>query len=337
MFDLLRRVPFDEAVEAAYLATRYIAHRRPFPGIEAPTMRPGADLLLGIKGEIEQEEGASLSDIDLATAERYIGKLSDVVEELTSKRSGFDPRVGRALLEQLRNEDDAGEPQDRPADSYHRLDDIWGELAAMGQAQSVREASAVLYSSTRQFVLREISKHLPAQATEQDWEDVSMTFYSEVLPGVISRFDPGRGRFESYFMKSLERLCSREAKKIRALDRAEVPIYTDEVVAVNLADYGLEESANRKQVATILADCIGHLRPIYREVVYLYMNGMRESEIAASLSISPGSCRQRLFRARKMLRACITKSGITGYPLIEAPDPGMGTRALDRENPNRGR
>jgi hypothetical protein len=104
MFDSLRKVPLDEAVEAAYLAARHIAHRRPFPEIDAGTPPREVDLLLQIRWEIEREEGVPLPEINPATAERYIPKLSDVVEELTAKPSGPGGDAGGVLLEQLRNE-----------------------------------------------------------------------------------------------------------------------------------------------------------------------------------------------------------------------------------------
>jgi amino acid adenylation domain-containing protein len=122
MFDVLRRVSVDDAVEAAYSAARRMAHRAPFPAVDRGAPAQEIDLLVEIRRDIEEEEGADLSELSPARAGRYIAELSDIVEELTAKLSGSGsgPDPGRRLLEELRNADDYGEVGGRKTDGDPR-------------------------------------------------------------------------------------------------------------------------------------------------------------------------------------------------------------------------
>jgi transcriptional regulator with PAS, ATPase and Fis domain len=112
MFDVLKQVSFDAALEAAYIASKSLSHGRVFPS-RVGSETPGDGVLLKIRQEIEETEGADLPDIVPERASRYICELSKAIDKLADERLGIDVFRGRELLEGLRLEYSgraAGEP-----------------------------------------------------------------------------------------------------------------------------------------------------------------------------------------------------------------------------------
>ena len=63
------------------------------------------------------------------------------------------------------------------------------------------------------------------------------------------------------------------------------------------------EALERKEIRAILIEAIGHLSPLYREVLLLRdVEEFSTEETAAALTISPGTVKVRLHRARMMMQ-----------------------------------
>ena len=79
---------------------------------------------------------------------------------------------------------------------------------------------------------------------------------------------------------------------------------------------GVEEETEDAVLAAAdrgaLLEAVMQLRPEYREVVLLYYyEEMASAEVAAALSLSEGTVRSRLHRARAHLRGLLTEGGFT--------------------------
>jgi RNA polymerase sigma-70 factor, ECF subfamily len=63
------------------------------------------------------------------------------------------------------------------------------------------------------------------------------------------------------------------------------------------------EALERKEIRAILIEAIGHLSPLYREVLLLRdVEEFSIEETAAALTITPGTVKVRLHRARMMMQ-----------------------------------
>jgi translation initiation factor IF-1 len=104
MFESLRKVPLDTALEAAYTASHNLFHGKVSRRTWTGGSLEGAHLLLGIRTEIEKAEGLPLAQIDRDRAYEYICKLSEAIEQMARKRFGLAARRGKKLLKDLRSE-----------------------------------------------------------------------------------------------------------------------------------------------------------------------------------------------------------------------------------------
>ncbi len=85
----------------------------------------------------------------------------------------------------------------------------------------------------------------------------------------------------------------------------EVSMY-DDVPDQSRSD--LSEVIINKENLTRLLDCIGSLRPIYRDVMMLkFYNGYENQEIAKMLGITEDTIRKRIERGRKELKILLEK------------------------------
>ena len=71
---------------------------------------------------------------------------------------------------------------------------------------------------------------------------------------------------------------------------------------------GVQEQAERGELAREIEKVLGEIRPHHREIVKLCdMEGMSYDEAAQELGLSSGTVRSRLFRARRVLKGRLTK------------------------------
>ncbi len=111
MFDAARSHSVPEVVEAAYYAMRALERRLGPDGLaRTPLLRglasePGPaeqELAKRWLQEIEERENSPIEQFDIRTIERYLGELSETVEQRYKGERKLDPARGAELLQALR-------------------------------------------------------------------------------------------------------------------------------------------------------------------------------------------------------------------------------------------
>lgn len=126
----------------------------------------------------------------------------------------------------------------------------------------------------------------------------------------FQKFNP-EGRFGPWFMRLAVNVCINER---RSRMRKAIPSLSGEEDAcgpdTNLPQAG--ESLDRTESREIVLRAVEDLKPSYRAIVMLrYLKDLSYDEIAAILGLPEGTVKNRLFRAREVLRAKLERIGIS--------------------------
>lgn len=129
----------------------------------------------------------------------------------------------------------------------------------------------------------------------------------------LDRYD-ARFRFSTWVLRIARNTCIDELRRRRRADR-EVPDIAD-------PSPGPLELTSRQRRAVRLHRALGELPELYREVLVLYhFEHLKYQEIAELLDIPIGTVMNRIFRARRKLRACYEALGATGLESNDRGDP----------------
>ncbi len=162
-------------------------------------------------------------------------------------------------------------------------------------AQLIREHEGRVYGIVCQYV-----KH------EEEARDLTREVFYKAFRS-LSRFR-GNSKFSSWVCRiainrSIDHLRRRKNLRVESLDE---PIATDGgEVERELADTGPSPEAvlEREELAARIRDAVDKLSPKLRTVTILReYQGLSIEEIAETLSVSPGTVKSRIFRARERLR-----------------------------------
>jgi RNA polymerase sigma-70 factor (ECF subfamily) len=126
----------------------------------------------------------------------------------------------------------------------------------------------------------------------------------------IKRFEL-RSRFSTWLYTITVNLSKNRLKQIKtARDRNEVPIHPEEGclhIDPPSSEPSALEALEKRDLQKAVQDCISKLEADFRVVVVLRdIQGFAYNEIGGMLSLADGTVKSRLFRAREMLKKCLT-------------------------------
>ena len=140
-------------------------------------------------------------------------------------------------------------------------------------------------------------------ANPEDAHDATQDTLVKVLRN-LNRYDPKRS-FSTWVFGIARNTCIDEHRRRRRKSWDEL----DETEVVS-AGSSPAERASENQRADLLLVALGHLSPMYREVLVLYhFEHLKYAEIAETLDLPLGTVMNRIFRARKKLRALYAEHG----------------------------
>jgi len=127
----------------------------------------------------------------------------------------------------------------------------------------------------------------------------------DVFVTVYRRLDSFRG--DARFSTWLYRVAYNSALEwLRRAARRSVEVSWDETFAGPSAEPGPQRNAASEQTARALQSAIDRLPDLYRTLIHLhYWRGLTVSEMAHTLSASPGTVKSYLHRARNQLQALL--------------------------------
>jgi len=137
---------------------------------------------------------------------------------------------------------------------------------------------------------------------EPDARDATQDTLMKVLKA-LHRYDPKRS-FKTWVLGIARNTC------IDALRRGKRRSFEPPKDVPSTEDSPLRVLGRRQQAQTV-REALDELKPMYREVLVLYhFEHLKYAEIAESLSLPIGTVMNRIFRARKQLRAVLEPGGI---------------------------
>lgn len=159
---------------------------------------------------------------------------------------------------------------------------------------------AVIVGETKAIVLSAVEKNLFARFYHAI-DDVVQETYLRAYRGLQKNQFEGRSQLSTWLYtiarnesNRMNEKLGREERKIEKLQQSE----------------GAERTESpRAGIADEMLGWIKQLPAQYMSVIKLALGGFSEKEIAASLSISPGTVKSRSHRAREMLRRIIQREG----------------------------
>ena len=132
-------------------------------------------------------------------------------------------------------------------------------------------------------------------------EETAQEVTQEVMLRALSKiqhYDPQRS-FKTWLFSIARNACIDHHRKKRPMASAETDLFA---ASGELAD----ETIDRKLRAKRLHRAVGELPELYREVIVLYhFEHFKYQEIAETLDLPLGTVMNRIFRARKKLRAAL--------------------------------
>ncbi|MGE5571618.1 MAG: RNA polymerase sigma factor [Bacteroidota bacterium] len=189
-----------------------------------------------------------------------------------------------------------------------------------------REAFADLVREHGPGVLRLAARMLPSRELAEDvTQETFLRAYSN-----LARYDPGYP-FRSWLYRIAANLCVDALRRWKA---APSSVSIDVVAEGGKAGAGLADvggglvsgdvgggdpalEAERAETAATVRAAVRELEPEYRLLIVMaHFEGMKNDEIAEATGLSPGLVKNRLYRARRMLRAKL--SGLSGALAGEA-------------------
>ena len=177
-----------------------------------------------------------------------------------------------------------------------------------GDEAARAEVAALLAPLAYRYALRMLRN-------EQDARDAAQDALVKVLRH-LHRYNP-RWRLGTWALSIVRNTCIDELRRRRRTGREEPPDVAD-------PRPGPLEEASRRQRARRLHEALERVPPLYREVLVLYHFEHRKyQEIADILGIPIGTVMNRIFRARRKLRAA--------YEALEPAHPP--DREVDRDAP----
>jgi RNA polymerase sigma-70 factor, ECF subfamily len=173
--------------------------------------------------------------------------------------------------------------------------------------------AAILAGDTRQYheLIRPYERSVYKMAlsfmkNETDAEDVAQEAFLKAFRKLADF--RGQAKFSTWLIsitlnEARSRLRRQSTVPMESLDQA-----TEEgghISPALLRDWREvpSEALERKEIRAILVEAIGHLAPLYREVLLLRdVEEFSIEETAAALTITPGTVKVRLHRARMMMQ-----------------------------------
>ncbi|MGE5585094.1 MAG: RNA polymerase sigma factor [Bacillota bacterium] len=188
-----------------------------------------------------------------------------------------------------------------------------------------REAFADLVREHGPGVLRLAARMLPSRELAEDVaQETFLRAYSN-----LARYDPGYP-FRSWLYRIAANLCVDALRRWKAAPSSvSIDVVAEGDVAeagpaaggglipgdVGTGDPALE--AEKAETAAAVRAAVRELEPEYRLLIVMaHFEGMKNDEIAGATGLSPGLVKNRLYRARRMLRAKL--SGLSGALAGEA-------------------
>ncbi len=205
------------------------------------------------------------------------------------------------------------------ADERERISELVGELQKGNQ--SVFEELYKLTSSRAYFVAFEITKN------EQDAEDILQESYIKMLEKIGSLDKPES--FVSWFHHIVANKSkdSLKKKKPDLFEDSEDEAF--EVIPDEDTSFSPEENLNQEELHRVVMEAIDELTEEKRAcVMMMYFEEMSVNEISESLEIPVSTVKNRVFTARKDLKAKFEKRGITS--LYSLAPMGVVVWALTR-------
>ena len=153
--------------------------------------------------------------------------------------------------------------------------------------------------------------------TGADVEDTMQDTYLAALRN-LERFE-GRAQFGTWLLKiGTNAALARRRQRMRAVQLDEVPDLDDLEPVPDVAEDATrtpEQQVSKSEIAAIVEAAIGRLPYDYRQVVMLRtIEGLDTAETAEPLGIGEDAVRQRLHRAREMLKADLRALGWKRHP-----------------------
>ena len=159
---------------------------------------------------------------------------------------------------------------------------------------------AVIVGETKAIVLSAVEKNLFARFYHAI-DDVVQETYLRAYRGLQKNQFEGRSQLSTWLYTIARNESNRMNEKLGREERKIAKLQQSE---------GTERSETpRPGIADEMLDWIKQLPAQYMSVIKLALGGFSEKEIAASLSISPGTVKSRSHRAREMLRRIIQREG----------------------------
>jgi RNA polymerase sigma-70 factor (ECF subfamily) len=159
---------------------------------------------------------------------------------------------------------------------------------------------AVIVGETKSVVLSAVEKHLFARFYHAI-DDVVQETYLRAYRGLQKNQFEGRSQLSTWLYTIARNESNRMNEKLGREERKISKLQQNE---------NAERPAEpRPGIGEEMLGWIRQLPAQYMNVVKLALGGFSEKEIAASLSISPGTVKSRSHRARGMLRRIIEREG----------------------------
>ena len=121
----------------------------------------------------------------------------------------------------------------------------------------------------------------------------------------------GKARFESWLYRialttALSYLRRPHYRHHKAANDSQ-----ETIAALPTNDRGPDELATAAELATCMSGCLGTMREL-DQVAFTerFLRGTTERELGELLGVSTNAAKQRAFRARRTLRACVTAAGV---------------------------
>jgi RNA polymerase sigma factor (sigma-70 family) len=143
-----------------------------------------------------------------------------------------------------------------------------------------------------------------------DAEDVINTFYLKDLPGVVENFDAGRGKFQSYFLKSFHRRCGKVLAEIGKANTEFFDSAAEDAVhkaaARSFCDGDVERRLIRALDSKVQASKVGAMVALLPEtdqrvLALRYEQELSIPAIAVWMELTVPAVKMRLFRACQKL------------------------------------
>jgi len=173
-----------------------------------------------------------------------------------------------------------------------------------------REAFASIVEGTKGIVLKAIRKNLFAEYYYAI-DDVVQETYIRAYRSLVKNKFKGESKLSSWLFTIARNESIRMNKKLKSGERRREKYIKKNIEYLNGNENGsIEEKVEKDDLIEKLNEAVERLPGKYRRVIDLYIKGFNEKQIAKFLSISRGTVKSRVHRAKEKLKEIFSEEKI---------------------------